>query len=159
MTGNATVSRSAAANPAGLLLENGALIDGNVEVERNAQFAEFGGSTVGRSVHCNRCQVADAHQSTVNGDLRLVGVSQGADTVNSIIGGKLQIQDGFDTTGFGFTFTGNSVGSSLKFVENTGPSTITGNTIANNLICAGNTPPPTGVGNTATLKSGQCSAL
>ncbi len=161
VTGNATVSAGPASQPTSLLLDNASVVAGNVAVQRNSQFAEFNGSSVGGNVECNNCQVADVHDSSVGGNLDLNGVSQGADTSNSRFGGNLRIQNGVDTSAFGYALSNNSVGGSLNFDNNTtaGPSTITGNTIASNLSCSGNQPPPTGAGNTAKHKTGQCAGL
>jgi hypothetical protein len=157
VTGNATVERSSDPNnPAGLLLDLGARVDGNVHVEQSGQLAAFGGSVVGGNLQCDGCEVADLHDSTVSGNFHDNGLSQGADISRSRIGGNLLVQNGFDLVGFGYAFTGNSVGGNFEFLQNTGASNISGNTIGQNLDCKGNTPPPTGAGNTADHKQGQC---
>jgi len=159
VTGNATVERSPDPNnPAGLALDVGAQVGGNVQVELNGQFVAFGGSTVGGNVQCETCQVADLHNSSVKGNFHDNGLSQGADIAGSSIGGNLLVQQGVDVYGFGYAFASNSIGGNFEFIGNTGASTITGNTIGGNLDCKGNTPPPVAAGNTAQKQQGQCAS-
>jgi hypothetical protein len=134
----------------------GAAIDGNVHVQHDAQFAAYGGSTVGHNVDCDKCQVADIQDSTVNGNLEDDGITLGAFLENSTFGGNLQIHNGVGPPWF---ITNNTVGGNLQFMKNTGASNISGNTVAGNLQCKDNTPPPTGAGNTAKKKEGQCTSL
>ena len=138
---------------------SGATIDGNVNVEQNAQFAAFTGSTIGRNVHCNQCEVADVQDSTVKGNQLDNGVSEGAFIRNSHIFGNLQIHHGTDFFATGFHIDGNTIGGNLQFNQNTGLSDISGNTVTGNLQCHNNMPPPTGAGNTARQQQGQCALL
>ena len=159
--GNATVSAGPPepSNPTGLNT-SGATIDGNVNVQQNAQLAAFSGSTIGRNVQCDRCEVADVQDSTVKGNLADNGVSEGAFIRNSHISGNLIIHGGTDFFSTGFNIDGNAIGKKLAFDRNTGSfSDISTNTIAENLTCNDNTPPPTGSGNTAEHKQGQCAGL
>jgi hypothetical protein len=142
----------------GLLMQTGSSVDRNVVVERDGQVAVFGGSTVGGSIWCYKCTVADVQNSTVKGSLYDNGLTQGVFIENSQIHGSLVISRSQDA-GFGFTVTGNSIGEDFSFVRNTGTSTISGNTIEDELNCSGNTPPPAGGGNTAADKDGQCASL
>ena len=160
VTGDATAKAGPPepSNPTGLNSE-GATIDGNVDVQQNAQFAAFAGSTVGGNVGCHRCEVADVQDSTVKGNQEDNGVSEGAFISNSHINGNLHIQHGTDFFGSGFHIDGNTIGDNLGFNQNTGTSDISANTIGGNLHCNGNTPPPLGGGNTAQQKTGQCAAL
>jgi hypothetical protein len=162
VTGNATVKSGPPepSSPTGLN-SNGATIDGNVLVQRNAQFAAFSSSTIGDDVQCDRCEVADVQDSTVKGNQEENGVSEGAFIRNSHIVGNLKIQNGTDFFNTGFHIDGNTIGRSLVFNRNTTStfSDITGNAIAQNLICNDNTPPPIGGGNTAQHKQGQCALL
>jgi hypothetical protein len=160
VTGNATVESGPPepSNPTGLT-SNAATIDGNVLVQRNAQFAAFTGSNIGGNVRCNQCEVADIQGSTVEGSLEDNGVSEGAFIRNSHFGGNLRIQDGTDFFNTHFAIDGNTIGDSLVFNRNTGVSDISTNTVDASLTCRDNTPPPTGAGNTAEHKRGQCAAL
>ena len=160
VTGDATVEAGPPEPglPTGLTIE-GATIDEDVNVQHNAQFAAFAASMIGGDVKCNRCEVADVHDSTVQGDLDARGVSEGAFIRNSHIGGNLEIVHGTDFLGIGFHIDGNTIGENLVFNQNTGPSDIFGNTIEDNLTCNHNTPPPVGGGNTARHKEGQCALL
>lgn len=160
--GDAVVARSSDPNiPTTLNLDVAARIDGDVHVERDSQFAAFGGSIVGGNVQCNKCQVADLHESTVKGNLHDNGLSQGARIRNSHIGGNLLVLNSVDTIAFGYAFSGNSIGGDFKFIENTttAVSDISVNTIKRDLVCKDNTPAPTGGGNTAHKKQGQCALL
>jgi hypothetical protein len=157
VTGNVTVERTTDPNnPAGLAMDVGARVDGNVHVELNGQFAAFGASIVGGNVQCDTCQVADLHDSTVQGNLHDNALSQGTRIRNSHIGGNLLVLNSVDTVAFGYQFSGSSIGGNFEFSHNTGASNISGNAIGQNLNCEGNTPPPTGAGNTAHNKQGQC---
>lgn len=170
VTGSARVMASGDPNnPAGLLEDVStdgsvrAVIDGDVRVDHNGQFAAFHGSTVGGNVTCTTCEAADVQGSTVNGNLVDVGLSQGAFLENAHIGGNLLIHHSSDG-GSGFTITGNTVGGDLTFNNNTSVNIIVGSNISNNsivggLACRDNTPAPTGSGNTAKTKSGQCAGL
>jgi hypothetical protein len=160
VTGNAIVESGPPepSNPTGLN-SNGATVDGNVLVQRNAQFAAFTGSTIGGNVRCDQCEVADVQDSTVKGSQEDNGVSEGAFIRNSHFGGNLRIQDGTDFFGTRFHIDGNTIGDSLVFNRNTGVSDISNNTVESTLTCRDNTPPPTGAGNTAEHKRGQCAAL
>lgn len=158
VTGDATV-KAGPPEPSNFptsLLTDGATIDGDVNVQHNAQFAAFAASTIGGDVSCHRCEVGDVQSSTVEGDLVDNGVSEGAFIRNSSISGNLTILNGTDFFGTGFHIDGNTIGENLVFNRNTGVSDIFGNTIAENLICNHNTPPPIGGGNTARHKRGQC---
>jgi len=159
VTGNATAKAGPPepSLPTGLLAD-AAAIDGNVHVEKNAQFAAFDGSTIGGNVQCEKCEVADVQDSTVSGNLEDDGITEGAFLDNSTFGGNLQIHNSSDG-GFGFSIDGNSVGGNLQFMKNTGASDISGNTIAGNLQCKDNAPPPAGADNTAKKKDGQCALL
>ncbi len=163
VTGNATVESGRpdpANNPTSLTL-TGATVDGNVRIQQNAQFAAFAASTVGGSVSCNHCEVADVQDSTVKGNHEVNGVSEGAFIRNSSFGGTLSIHDGTDFFHTGFHIDGNRIGENLVFNRNTTTvvSDIVGNTIAESLICNGNSPPPVGGGNIAKDKRGQCKTL
>lgn len=160
VTGNATAKAGPPepSNPTGLSA-NGAKIDGNVEVQQNAQFTAFNGSTIGSNVHCNHCEVADVQASTVMGNLEDNAVSEGAFITSSHIGGNLQIHNGTDFFGTGFHLDGNTIGGNLAFNQNTGSSEISGNMITGNLQCEKNMPPPTGGANSAKQKQGQCAVL
>jgi hypothetical protein len=141
------------------LSSQGATIDGNVKVEQNAQLAAFSGTTIGGNLHCNQCEVADLHESTVNGNLEDTAVSEGAFIQNSQIGGSLHIHHGTDFFGTGFHIDMNTIAGNMVFDQNTGASDILNNQVQGNLRCQGNNPPPVGAGNTAKSKGGQCAAL
>ncbi len=160
VTGNAVV-KSGPPEPSEptALSSHGATIDGNVKVEQNAQFAAFSKTTVGGNLHCAQCEVADLHESTLNGNLVDNAVSEGAFIQNSQIGGNLQIHRGTDFFGTGFHIDMNTIAGNMGFDQNNGTSEILNNHIQGNLRCHGNTPPPTGAGNTAKSKGGQCEAL
>ncbi len=153
ITGNVQIQRSG-----GLSLDAASSVDRNVDVGRDAQVVLFNGSTVGGSIWCSKCSAADLHDSTVQGSLYDNGMTFGADLTNSQIHGSLSISQSKDG-GFGFSFTGNTIGEDFSFVDNTGTSTISGNTIGDELNCRNNTPPPAGGGNTAAEKEGQCAGL
>jgi hypothetical protein len=142
----------------GLSLDAASSVDRNVVVERDAQVALFGGSTVGGSIWCFECSAADLHDSTVKGSLYDNGLTFGADLTNSQIHGSLVVNRS-KTGGYHFNFTGNTIGEDFSFTRNSGTSTITGNTVGDELNCSGNTPPPAGGGNTAAEKEGQCASL
>jgi hypothetical protein len=160
VTGNVTAKAGPPepSNPTGLSAD-AATIDGNVDVQKNAQFAAFAGSTIGDNVHCSQCEVADVQDSTVKGNLEDNGVSEGAFIRNSHIDGNLQIHNGTDFFSIGFHIDGNTIGGNLEFNQNTGSSDISGNMIIGNLQCEKNMPPPTGGANTAKHKQGQCALL
>jgi hypothetical protein len=160
VTGNATVT-SGPPEPSEptALSAKGATIDGNVKVQANAQFLASAGTTVGGTLHCTHCEVADVQGSTVKGSVQDKAVSEGAFIQNSEIGGNLQIQNGSDFFGTGFHIATNTIAGSMTFSNNTGASDISNNHIQGSLKCKGNSPPPTGTGNTAQAKSGQCAAL
>jgi hypothetical protein len=160
VTGNATVKAGPPepSEPTSLS-SNGATIDGNVNVQQNAQFAAFTGSTIGGNVHCNQCEVADVQDSTVKGNQLDNGVSEGAFIRNSHIFGNLRIHHGTDFFATGFHIDGNTIGGNLEFNQNTGLSDISGNKVTGNLQCNNNMPPPTGGGNTARQLQGQCALL
>ena len=153
ITGSVEIQRSG-----GLSLDAASSVDRNVLVGRDAQVVLFNGSTVGGSIWCSKCSAADLHSSTVWGSLYDNGLTFGADLTNSQIHGRLVVSHSQDG-GFGFSFTGNTIGKDFSFVDNTGTSTFSGNTIGNELNCTGNTPPPAGGGNTAAEKEGQCAGL
>jgi hypothetical protein len=162
VTGNATVEPTGAAtlqSNAGLLLDSASSIGGDVQVQKNGQFAEYNGSSVGGDVQCNQCGVADAQDSSIGGSLHDNGISQGAFILNDSIGGDLQIDHGVTVSGGPFDIQTNTIGGNLMFNHNTGTSTITNNHISKTLACDGNQPPPTGGGNTAAQKKGQCASL
>lgn len=161
VTGNATVNAGPGepSNFPTSLSSNGATIDGHVDVQRNAQFTAFNGSTIGSNVHCNQCEVADVQDSTVMGNLEDNGVSEGAFIKRSHIFGDLQIHNSSDFFSVGFNIDGNTIGGNLQFNQNTGSSDISGNMITGKLQCEKNTPPPAGSGNTAKQKQGQCALL
>jgi hypothetical protein len=141
------------------LTASGATIDGNVRVQENAQFLASAGTTIGGSLHCTHCEVADVQASTVKGSVQDKAVSEGAFIRNSQIGGNLQIQNGSDFFGTGFHIDTNTITGNMTFNSNTGASDISNNNIHGSLKCKGNSPSPAGSGNTAQEKSGQCAAL
>ncbi|HWW10418.1 MAG TPA: hypothetical protein VNY76_09235 [Candidatus Acidoferrales bacterium] len=153
ITGSVEIQRSG-----GLSLDAASSVDRNVIDGRDAQVVLFNGSTVGGSIWCSKCSAADLHDSTVWGSLYDNGLTFGADLTNSQIHGSLSISHSQDG-GFGFSFTGNTIGEDFSFADNTGSSTMSGNTIEDELNCRGNTPPPAGGGNTAAEKEGQCAGL
>jgi hypothetical protein len=162
VAGNATVkSGPPEPSPPTGLNSNGATIDGTVYVQRNAQFAAFAGSAIGDNVQCDKCEVADVQDSTVEGNQVDNGISEGSFIRNSHFGGYLRILNGTDFFNIGFHIDGNTIGRDLVFNQNTSGSVndISGNMIGESLICNDNTPPPIGAGNTAEHKQGQCTLL
>jgi hypothetical protein len=160
VTGNATVN-SGAPEPSEptALTAKGASIGGNVKAQENAQFLASAATTIGGSLQCTHCEVADVQDSTVKGSVRDKAVSEGVFIRNSQIGGGLQIENGTDFFGTGFHIDTNTIAGRMMFNNNTGATDISNNHIQGSLKCKGNNPPPAGTGNTAQAKTGQCAAL
>lgn len=159
-----------------LIIDEGTVIRGNVEVGSNANTGAFD-STIRGNYKCDRCFFEDVIQSVVGGDVEIVGSQEGNFILSSSIGGNIVVKEStagetafliedsdvegnviFEkNTGDAF-ISDNRVDGNLQLIENRGEIAVTGNAVGESLECFGNEPPPTSAGNTADEFEGQCAA-
>lgn len=111
---------------------------------------------------------------TVNGSVQAEGASAVVINGRSIIGGSVQIVQGYAATVSAATIAGtvlidentgpvaatrNRVTGDMQFFANRGGTTVSENRINGNLQCKENSPAPMGFGNRAASKEDQCAGL
>jgi hypothetical protein len=111
---------------------------------------------------------------TINGNVQAEGARSVSIRGASMIGGSVQIVQGFDATVERAAIKGdlylddntgpllastNRIGGNLQAFQNTGGVHLLTNTMGGNLQCKENSPPPTGGGNRASSKEDQCARL
>jgi len=134
---------------------DGTLVDGTVEVERDATLISRG-ATIGGNVQATaHREVRLGASSTVRGSVQ-VTQGQAASVRDSRVIGDLQFDD---STG-PLDAQRNLVGGSIQVVGNRGTSELRDNRVGGNLQCKENLPAPTGGGNVVEgTKEDQCRLL
>ncbi|MGB9372924.1 MAG: hypothetical protein WCA82_02050 [Jiangellales bacterium] len=154
----------------------GGTIEGNVRVQRGADFANYG-ATVGGNVVCNGCDRVelaggidfdgDPFTTTVHGNVTVHDATFGASVREAVVGGNVSIKRStaaFDPDNWVFDpveVTASTIDGNVHVAGNTGnPDSIqvADNTIGGNLTCRRNDPSPVlGAGNTVLGNAlGQC---
>jgi hypothetical protein len=115
-----------------------------------------------------------ATRVSVNGNVQAEGANHVALTGRSLVGGSVQIVQGYSATVSHTRINGdlyydannaplvadkNNIGGNVQAFQNKGGVSITNNFIKGNLQCKENTPAPTGGGNRASSKEDQCARL
>lgn len=111
---------------------------------------------------------------SINGNIQAEGARFVRITSSSIIGGSVQVVQGyegtiknsrvngdvqFDENTGPVTAVSNNVGGNMQVVANSGGVELINNQMKGNLQCKENSPPPTGYGNRAAGKEDQCARL
>ncbi len=117
------------------------VIGGNVEVKEGALTGAFF-STIRGNYKCDNCFFEDVINTTVGGNVEVVGSDDGDFVIESVIRGNLHISES-DAGNFAFVVAGTTIDGSLIFEKNVGFTDISFNDIGGNLqIYENNVCPP-----------------
>jgi hypothetical protein len=159
-----------------LIIDQGTVVRGNVEVKEDANTGAFD-ATIRGNYTCDRCIFEDVIQSVIGGNVQIAGSQDGDFILSSSIGGNIHIKDStavetaflvedtdvggdviFEKNAGDASISGNRLDGDLKVLGNRGEIAVLDNVIDGSLECFGNQPPPASAGNAAEDYEGQCQA-
>lgn len=158
----------------GVIIANGARIDGNIQAEDARSVTTAGGTTVNGDVQVKRRAVARIENTTIGGNLQIEEVGASLVSTDSRITGDVQVTKAERAELARLTVNGDVqfaenagalrseaavVGGNMQIEKNRGGVTLLANRIRQVLECKENAPAPTGSGNSAGEKKEQCRAL
>ena len=114
----------------------GSMIDGNVHVPGGTTATLFQAHVAGNYI-CDGCVFEDVFESTVDGNVEIVGEEDGTWIIDSNIGGNILIKDS-RVEFVAFWVKGTTVGGNVEIIDSKGPVYVFDNTVSGNVSIVAN---------------------